>query len=594
MCGIMSITGKDVQKTDPSRISLMLASLSKRGPDDKGTLKFANCILGQTRLSIIDLSSGHQPMMDNKKNLAITFNGEIYNYKELKNELEAKGYAFSTNSDTEVILKAYQEYGADCLARLDGMFAFAIWDEEKNSLFMARDRFGKKPLYYAFDKDGNLLAASEIKAIFASGQIKGELDYRAIDNYLTLMYIPPWKTVYKNIKTLPPASFAIFKDGNIEINTYWQMEKRPLSISYNEAKEEIKRLLTESVKKRMVADVEIGSLLSGGVDSTLVSFLAQSFSKTPIKTFSVGYQDYINELPFALEASKKIGSDHYTLQAKDDMVEELHKVTEYFDEPHADSSDFPQYLVSKLAASKVKVALSGDGSDELFLGYGWQTKHLNLSYKKHFWEKVFLNPFDGFIKNIQIFTPQERRKLWKNKSFVNDDFIGDQVKNSKLSSAEKINLFDITTYLPGQLLTKADRMGMMNSLEVRSPFLDYRLAEFVYNLPFEYKANKSNFKIILKDILSEIMPKEFTHRRKQGFGAPINEWLKKESFKKDVYESLYKSDAELYNIMNEKIVKKMLNEFYIKNNKDYSYKIWVLYCLELWLNSHKKHYAQTK
>ena len=591
MCGIIGITGKNIGVYNKKTLGTMLNTLSKRGPDDHGILSFPTCTLGQTRLSILDLTSGHQPMRDNKHDMAITFNGEIYNYRELKKDLKTKGYKFSTNSDTEVILKTYQEYGEECPKYLDGMFAFVIWDNKKNQLFVARDRFGKKPLYYGFDNKKNLIVASEIKTLFKSGQIKGEIDYEIIDNYLTLMYIPPWKTVYKNIHVIPPASFAIFENNNLQIKKYWQLEKKSVSITYAEAKEKVRSLLTKSVEKRMIADVEIGSFLSGGVDSTLVTLPAQSFSKTPIKTFSVGYQDYINELPFAAEAAQKIGTDHHTLQAKDDMVQELETAIEYFDEPHADSSDFPQYLLSKFTATKVKVALSGDGADELFLGYGWYTRHKNLSYRAHFKEKVFMNPFDGYINAIQIFTPKERKKLWKNCVYINKDFISDEVKNSKLSSVEKINLFDITTYLPGQLLVKADRMGMMNSLEVRSPFLDHYLAEFVYNLPDDYKTGNTIFKRILKDILGETMPDEFVHRRKQGFGAPVKKWLRKETFKKEIYERLYNSNADIYSMMSERFVKIMIDDFYLKGNDRYNYKIWVLYCLELWFNSHKQYFA---
>lgn len=591
MCGILGIIGENTQSIDSSRISLMLASLSQRGPDDRGTLQFPSCILGQTRLSIIDITSGHQPMRDNTRDMAITFNGEIYNYRELKKDLEVKGYTFSTNSDTEVILKTYQEYGDDCAKYLDGMFAFAIWDNEKERLFMARDRFGKKPLYYAYDDEDNFLFASEIKAIFESGKIKGVIDPKAIDNYLTLMYIPPQKTVYQNIHVIPSASCAVLKDGNLTITPYWHLEKKQLAISYEQAKEKVRSLLIESIKKRMLADVEIGSFLSGGVDSTLVTAIAQTFSKVPIKTFSVGYQNHINELPFAAEAAQTIGTDHHTLQAKDDMVNELKSAIEYFDEPHADSSDFPQHLVSKLARAKVKVALSGDGADELFLGYGWYMRHKNLSYRAHFKEKVFMSPFAGYLNAIQIFTPSERKKLWKDHAHVNNDFIPTEVANSGLSSSEKINLFDLTTYLPGQLLVKADRMGMMNSLEVRSPFLDHHLAEFVYSLPDNYKTDNSMFKRILKDILGESMSRDFVHRKKQGFGAPVKKWLREVSFKNEIYRKLYNPDADIYTIFREPFVKMMIDDFYLNNNDRYHYKIWVLYCLELWFNSHKQYYA---
>ena len=585
MCGIISIV-KTSQSKAPIDTDAMLASLSKRGPDDHGTLTFPSCTLGQTRLSIIDLAGGHQPIRDNKRNIAITFNGEIYNYRELKKELETKGHHFSTHSDTEVILKAYQEYGTDCPKYLDGMFAFAIWDEEKQSLFMARDRFGKKPLYYAYDTDGNLMLASEIKAIFASGRIKGEIDPGALDNYLALMYVPPTRTIYKNVFTILPAEYAVFKNGILTKNKYWQLEYKPIQISYDDAKEEIRRLFIDAVKKRLVADVEIGSFLSGGVDSTLVTAYAQKLSDRPLKTFSLGYGDYRNELPYAEEAAKKIGTDHYTLQANEDLLEALKESIAYFDEPHADSSDFPQSLLSQFAATKVKVALSGDGADELFMGYGWYQKHWNLSYHKHTFEKLFSNPFGGYIKNISIFSESERKALWGNNKNRVETFVPSSITDSTLDDIAKINLFDLTTYLPGQLLSKIDRMGMMHGLEVRSPFLDYKLAEFVYNLPVEFKMNKDNEnKIILKDILSEIMPKEFVYRRKQGFGAPVKEWLKTSQLRTLVEEKLGVT-ARLYTYLDKPVVQKIVDSFYNRGNGEVFYKIWVLLCLELWMESH--------
>jgi asparagine synthase (glutamine-hydrolysing) len=586
MCGIIAFTGNTQSKT---QTNAMLASLSKRGPDDHGALSFPHCTLGQTRLSIIDLSGGHQPMRDNKRDIAITFNGEIYNYKELKQELETKGHHFSTNSDTEVILKAYQEYGLGCPKYLDGMFAFAIWDEEKQSLFMARDRFGKKPLYYAYDTEGNLMLASEIKALFASGRIKGEIDPGALDNYLALMYVPPAKTIYKNIFTLLPAEYAVYKNGTLTKDKYWQLEYKPIQISYGDAKEEIRRLFTEAVKKRLVADVEIGSFLSGGVDSTLVTAYAQKFTDRPLKTFSLGYGDYRNELPYAAEAARKIGTDHYTLQASEDLLEALKASIAYFDEPHADSSDFPQSLLSKFAASKVKVALSGDGAAELFMGYGWYQKHWHLSLRKHTIEKLFLNPFQGYMRHTSIFSESERKKLWGNNNHVGK-FISSDLAESTLDPISKINLFDLTAYLPGQLLSKIDRMGMMHGLEVRSPFLDYKLAEFVYNLPVEFKMNKNENKIILKDILSEIMPREFVYRRKQGFGAPVKEWLKTEQMKSFVYDNL-KNGTPIFEYLKRDEVKKLLISFYNDENESSHYKIWILLCLELWFKSHQKYHA---
>jgi asparagine synthase (glutamine-hydrolysing) len=273
------------------------------------------------------------------------------------------------------------------------------------------------------------------------------------------------------------------------------------------------------------------------------------------------------------------------------MVAELEKTLAYFDEPHADSSDFPQYLLSKFTASKVRVALCGDGADELFLGYGWYIRHKNLSYRAHFFEKVFLSPFKGYLQATQIFSSQERTRLWKDSSYKKNDIISEEVLTSDLDSAKKINLFDLTTYLPGQLLVKADRMGMMNSLEVRSPFLDHHLAEFVYSLPDDYKTNQTTYKRILKDLLGEIMPPEFVHRRKQGFGAPVKKWLRQKTFKDEIYSKLYNTEADIFSIFKERTIKAMIDDFYNNNNDRYNYKIWVLYCLELWFNSHKSYFA---
>ncbi len=587
MCGIISITGKNINDFSDENIKGMILSLSKRGPDDNGVLKFPECILGQTRLSIIDINMGHQPMRDNEKDLAITFNGEIYNYRELKKELEKIGHVFSTNSDTEVILKAYVEYGNDCPQHLDGMFSFSIWNNEKKELFIARDRFGKKPFYYAWVND-TFLGASEIKAIFASNLIKGIIDKKTLDNYLQLSYIPPWKTIYSNIHTLLPAHAGVVKNGEIKTWQYWKLEDKPIEITYENAKEKLKVLFNDAVKKRMVADVEIGSFLSGGVDSTIATAYAQKYTSTPIKTFSVGYEGYINELPFAKQASEKIGTKHYTLQTKSELIlKEINKVMEYLDEPHADSSNISQHLISELTSSNVKVAISGDGADELLMGYGWYWKYWNTNKLIYLKNVLFSNQFKEYLKHVAIFSKKERINLWKNHSFLNED-IEKHNEKTNVNKIKAINNFDIETYLPGQLLVKIDRMSMMHGLEVRSPFLDHKMAEFIYNLPEKYKVNKKGGKIILKDILTEIMPKEFVYRRKQGFGAPVKEWLQIESFKQIVKNTI-NENQQLNELFNKKELLNILNN----SNKDESsnpYKIWSLFCLALWFKHHQKYH----
>jgi asparagine synthase (glutamine-hydrolysing) len=581
MCGILGITGNAIGHYSRQTVEAMLHALSRRGPDDSGVVHFSKCLLGHTRLSIIDLTSGHQPMRDVEKEIVIVLNGEIYNYRELKKQLEKQGYRFRTTSDTEVVLKAYQAYGEACVSHLDGMFAFAIWDNEKESLFLARDRFGKKPLYFTYDRQGNLLFASEIGAIFASGGIQGEIDLGAVDNYLVLRYVLPGRTIYKNIFTLAPAECAVYRNGRLSRHTYWHLRHEPLKITYNEAKEEVRRLFTEAVRKRLVGDVEIGCFLSGGVDSTLVTAYAQEFTKRPLKTFALRYGDYINELPYAEEASRKIRTDHYTVQAGENHTESLEQSLAYFDEPHAESSDFPQSRLSKSAASKVKVALSGDGADEVFMGYPRYWNHSDSPHGARVPDLV-----GEFIQNISIFGLNDREKLWgPNKKYAERFFVQNLLQEN-IDPVIKINRFDITTHLEGQYITKIDRMSMMHSLEVRSPFLDYRLAEFAFGLPLEYKKDGINDgKRLLKDLLREIMPSEFVNRKKQGFVAPLKQWLRSEKMAELVYGAISEK-AHIHEFLQKEEINRVVANFYINDDDRYHRKVWSLLCLELWFKAH--------
>jgi len=585
MCGIAGVVGQSLGAIDRSSIEAMLSSLSLRGPDDRGTMAFPHCILVHTRLSILDLATGTQPMKENGRNVAITFNGEIYNFQEVRHELMACGHEFATKSDTEVILKAYLEYGTDCPRHLDGMFAFGIWDDERQTLFLARDRFGKKPLYYAYDAAGNFVFASEIKALLESGLVRGRLDYGAVDAYLRLGYVPPSRTVYENIHVVNPAESMIFTGGEVQRRTYWRLERRPVKLTYGEAKEEVRARLTDAVRKRMVADVEIGALLSGGVDSTIVTYYAQHCSPRPIKTFSIGYGDYINELPYSQAAADRIGTDHYTLQVGGPgLADDLKKVTTYFDEPHADSSNVSQFLVSRLAQSMVKVALCGDGGDEVFLGYEWYWRHWVKGRAFRLRQALFGSPFRDYIEAIQFFRPEDRRALWSGRLPGNSDFLDREFARARLHAVGRINLFDLTVYLPGQLLVKADRAGMMNSLEVRSPLLDYRLAEFAFNMPLRYKTDRASGKLLLKDLLAEVMPTEFVNRKKQGFGAPVRDWLK--TICRPLVRDLFAApNAGVYAFLDRASVSRMIERFYTTEDSSDYYRIWVLLCLELWLST---------
>jgi len=581
MCGILATTGKDIPPA-------ALETLRKRGPDDKGILSLKGAVLGHTRLAIIDLSpAGHQPMQDEAAGTAISFNGEIYNYRELRKDLETKGHRFTTHSDTEVILKAYVQFGEECPKHLDGMFAFVLWDSKRERMFLARDRFGKKPLYYGYTPEGAFVAASEIKALAAMG-LHGILDPTGLDSYLALMYVPPWRTVYKNIHALLPGHCAAYERGKLTTTQYWQLPIKPVQVSYGEAKEEVRRLLNEAVRKRMIADVEIGSLLSGGVDSTIVTAYAQKHASHPLKTFSLGYGEYIDELPFAKQASDVIGTDHHTLQANTDLIGELEAMLSYFDEPHGDPADFPQHLVSELAASKVKVALSGDGGDEVFLGYGLYWGYWNSSKLARLRNALLSNPYREHLRHHTVFPASLRRTLWQQAPAM--ESIDQLVPQVAGNGIQKMNLFDIHTYLPGQILTKVDRASMMHSLEVRSPLLDYQLAEFVFNLPEKYKTDRTSGKLILKDLLAEVMPREFVDRKKQGFGAPVRKWLSEEKMRAYVEEKLGDS-ARVYTFLRKQAVRDFIAKTYAATRPKAYYQLWTLLCLELWLRAHEGRYT---
>lgn len=573
MCGIAAIAGERINIENYNTKAMLLA-LARRGPDGEGELLLTNCWLGHRRLAIIDLENGHQPMIDGE--LALSFNGEIYNHLALRVELEKKGYKFQTKSDAEVILKAYRLWGVDCPKHLDGMFAFIIWDDNKQELFVARDRLGKKPLYYCLDENCILLS-SEIKALVASGKLIPKIDRVEIDSYLRLMYIPQQKSVYKNVHQVPPAHCGIFRNGKISLQRYWQLLHKPIEISYAEAKKEVRRLLIEAVRKRLLStDVEVGIFLSGGLDSSLVALIAAKELGYQLKTFSVSYSGH-DELPFARQVSEKIGSEHFVVKIDECLTDELDALINYFDEPHADTSDFPQHLISRLASQKVKLVLSGDGADEIFLGYKWHNKE-NLSPLEG-------NYFERRLHSICAFTEEARVALWQSSKSVSDDVRDPEVYLGLSDPMDCVVMFDLTSHLPGQILSKVDRAGMMHGLEVRSPFLDNDLIEFVFSLPYAYKVYNGEQKGIIKDILAEYMPHEFAYRRKQGFGAPIERWLAAPKMKEYVYEKLASSSIRVF--LSGERIDYYLQDFYFNDNRDAraAQRVWVLLCLERWLTN---------
>lgn len=575
------MAGKNVEAYSDALVRAV-PTLAKRGPDAQAHVVLDGAVLGHARLSIIDLATGAQPMVD--EHAAITFNGEIFNYQELRRELEKKGHHFSTTSDTEVILKAYKEYGDTCPEYLDGQFAFAIWDSARKRLFMARDRFGEKPFFYS-QQDGVFIFGSEIKALIATGLVKTELDRTSLDNYLALYFIPPWRSIYSGITPLPPAHRAVFENGTLRVEKYWSIKRSPVTLSYEDAAMQVRDLLSASVKSRMIADVEVGVFLSGGIDSSIVTALARSHASTPLKSFSAGFDEYRNELPYAREVAKHLGTDHYERNIPVSL-EAIEAVTRYYDEPLGDSSNIPTALISQLAREKVPVALSGDGGDELFFGYGHYRAHWQLpTHKKILAEVLGYTPDRLFRRShLNMFSVGERQRLWKEPGAIERD----PTTHIDLSEAEtplqRLNLLDFYLKLPGDMLTKVDRSSMMHSLEVRSPFLNHELAEFAFNLPDAYKTSHTQGKIILEKAFGDMLPSTVFSRKKQGFGAPVKEWLNAEPIRSKLQEML--KDPRCASYVNVDVMRFYSEDFY-RGNEALGYKLWMLFALELWMREHQ-------
>lgn len=606
MCGIIGIIAKS-SPGHTERAKIMLRSLEHRGPDGEGVATFDSCTLGHRRLSIIDLSTGAQPMYNADKMVAVTFNGEIYGYQDIKKRLSS--YPFRTTSDTEVILALYEAHGENFVKELPGAFSFALWDDRSQTLIAARDRFGEKPFYYALGKNGEFIFASEIKAILASGLVDPIISKDSIAHYLHKLYVPPTKTIYENVYTLPPAHTLIHKDGKFSVSRYWNLPEINEAITLEEAVPKFKRLLEDAVRKQLVADVPVGAFLSGGLDSTTVVALASKLSPK-IKTFSFGYEGTKNELHFARMAAEKYGTKHYELHdIQYDIAELLLKMADVYDEPFADSSNISTYLISRLTREHTTVVLSGDGGDELLGGYyGWYRSLLAMGDKE-------ILSFPGKVLFMKIVSQIALRTNHKNKaqlisktrglyyrSRYKDVFEAHRASNVffKESEIKKLGLTgtvykmtpswklsgtvddamksDIEDYMPGDILTKIDRASMANSLELRAPFLDVPFAEFAISLPHRLKIDPSEEKIILRRAFEELWPEPIRKRTKLGFGAPVHIWLKKPKVKELINEYLNDPHKKIFNYISFEQSRK-----YILST---DYKVWILLNLSIWMEKH--------
>lgn len=621
MCGICGVLNLNGLPVDSSLIERMSSVLSHRGPDDAGIYIKNEVGLGHRRLSIIDLALGHQPMSNENEKIWLVFNGEIYNFQALREMLVKKGHSFKTHSDSEVIIHLYEEDGIDCLKGLRGMFAFAIWDDERKRLFLARDRLGKKPLVFSRNKN-SFLFASEIKSILEDKNISREIDPIAIHHYLSYGYVPSPLTIFKGIKKLPPGSFLVIENGKEKIERYWMPVYQPkLKIKEADAISGILERLKEAVRLRLISDVPLGAFLSGGIDSSAVVAMMASLMEMPVKTFSIGFEEEdFSELKFARIVSKQFQTEHYEFIVKPDAIDILPKLAWFYNEPYADSSAIPTYYLSQMARKYVTVALNGDGGDELFAGYDrYYAFKLSLFYDKmpKFMKDIIFNiaktlpegtKRQDILRRIKRFLtaislePRRRYGRWMT-MFNNDEkerLYSEEMKEitrgvdsidlllSLYNIAPTDNLLEATAftdllmYLPEDLLVKVDIASMAHGLEARSPFLDIELLKFVSLLPWDMKLHGGKSKYIIKKALSNILPKEILTRRKMGFGVPIAKWLRCE-LKDYIYQVLLDDRAKRRGYFNMDEVSRLLKE-HTSGKANYAYPLWTLLFLEVWHN----------
>jgi asparagine synthase (glutamine-hydrolysing) len=590
MCGILGIASTN-KGSFGSLVKEMLPVIAHRGPDEQSSIEFDRAALGHLRLSIVDLVSGQQPMKSTISSKYIVFNGEIYGYKDLYSSLN--NYSFATNSDTEVILALYEQYGKSFLQKLPGMFSFAIWDDEKKSLFAARDRFGEKPFFYTVTPNGEIVFASEIKAILASKLVKPVLDFDSVAHYLKYLYVHPHKTIYKNIYTLPPAHSLSFESGKIEVNRYWQIPKNHFTGSYNDAVAQFKYLLDESVKKQLVADVPVGAFLSGGLDSSTIVALASKYN-SKMETFSFGFDEAKSELPYARQIAKKYGTVHNEIFETDlDFASLILQMGEIYDEPFSDSSNIPTFLISKFA-SKLKVVLTGDGADELLAGYDfWYNPVYEFRNRKPKISGIRkLLQGAGFLKDNSCsvkkfyedkkgaFTDNELSLILKKKISAPLYYNSIEVEDQK-SLNTALNM-DLQNYMPGDILVKTDRASMANSLELRAPFLDIDFASFCISLPENFKMQHGKSKYILRDAFQGLWTEDIINRPKQGFGAPVKQWLAIPSvieLKKEYLDDpLKKIFTDIISFENSRTM--------VEND---NYQTWSLLVLSIWAEKNRYH-----
>jgi len=594
LCGIAGFVGLD----DKWLLKKMCDAQIHRGPDGQGFYSDGKVGLGSRRLRIIDLQTGDQPIHNEDESVWVTFNGEIYNYIELRQELETLNHHFYTDSDTEILVHSYEEYGPDFVTSLRGMFVFALWDAGRRRLVLARDRLGKKPLYYGLI-NGILFFSSEAKGILQYEGYAPTVNLDAIGYFLTYGYIPAPLTGLNGISKLPPASLLVYEKGHIELKPYWTLSfaRKRSGRDYSRDMNELGEILTEAVRIRLRSDVPLGAFLSGGIDSSTVVAIATRLSKSALKTFSVGFEiDAYDELPFARKVASKIGTDHYDTVLRPNAFEVLPTLVWHYDEPFADASAIPTYYVSQLARRHVKVVLTGDGGDEMFMGYPWmadpvfdlQTR-LRLRLKAL---RVSRPDFDDrYIARVSRFSPSELKQAYVDegrsvqvikdaRAFLRSRFHEAELQARATDQLSRADFVTVKSYLADDILVKVDRASMAVSLEPRCPFLDHILCEYAASLPSEMKMRGADTKIILREYVQRerLVPEEIIHRGKRGFGIPLENWFVGEI--RGTLESLLLSrDSWVNSFLNPSYLSTLIANC---SNVSYAQRVFSLAMLELW------------
>jgi len=623
MCGIAGIVNLNHQPVDETLLAAMNGMQHHRGPDDEGIKILGSVGLAHQRLSIIDLGSGHQPLGNENETIWVTYNGEIYNHRELRQDLEAKGHHFKTDCDTEILVHLYEEHGSHFVERLNGMFAFAIYDANLHRLLLARDRLGQKPLVY-FRTKNTLAFASELQSLEKLPDMPREINLQALHDYLTLQYVPCPATIFTQVHKLPPGQLLDINlaDGSNRLRDYWHCRYDEKSnLKYADAREQLRELLEDATRKRLMSDVPLGAFLSGGIDSTIVVGLMSKLCREPVKTFTIGFDHAIyDERKFAQSAAEFHGTEHREKVVNPEDFGIVEKLVKHYGEPYSDASMLPTFLLSQFTREHVTVALSGDGADEMFAGY---YRYLVLKFAKFadLCPTSLRRPFcralagilpsqkeertlsgklqrllsvtataapDRYLDIINRFPEAQKRAVYGERFKEAELFASQEYLESVLSTGsvkdpvESIIEAELNTYLPGDILTKVDIASMACSLELRSPFLDYRVAEFAASLPLKFKQCGRSRKHILRDACKDLIPANLKKREKQGFGVPVAAWFRA-GWKDLLQERLLDGKAVSDGFFQRKELAGMIQE-HQSSRADHSYSLWALLIFELWLN----------